>query len=103
MNLHAYHNKLDPLYVLTPPKGPVENLSPPLRMKLVATLATRFNKSVPIIQELIPQNTRFSQYSRARQLEGGDTMHARDFVSLRSDSRDMLFIWVSPTELSHVY
>jgi hypothetical protein len=103
MNPLAYRNELDPLYVLTPPKGPVETLSPPLRTKLVATLATRSNKSVPIIWELIPQNTQFSQYGHVCQLEGGDTMHARDFVLLRSDSRDMSFIRVSPTELSHVY
>jgi hypothetical protein len=103
MNLLAHHNELDPLYVLTPPKGPVETLSSHLRTKLVATLATRFNKSVPIIWELIPQNTQFSQYGRVHQLEGGDTMHAHDFVPLRSDSQDMLFVQVSPTELSHVY
>ena len=94
MNPLAYHSELDPLYVLTPPKGPVETLSAPLRMKLIATLATRFNKPVSIIRELIPQNTRFAQYGRVCQLEGGDTMHARDFVPLRSDSRDMSFVRV---------
>jgi hypothetical protein len=57
MNLLAHHNELDPLYVLTPPKGPVETLPSHLRMKLIATLATHFNKSVPIIWMLIPQNT----------------------------------------------
>jgi hypothetical protein len=57
MNLLTHHNELDPLYVLTPPKGPVETLPPHLRTKLIATLATCFNKSVPIIRELIPQNT----------------------------------------------
>jgi hypothetical protein len=103
MNLLAHHNELDPLYVLTPPKGPVETLSPHLRTKLVATLATHFNKSVQIIQKLIPQNTRFPQYGCVHQLEGGDTMHTHDFVLLRSDSQDMLFVQVSSTELSHVY
>jgi len=86
MNPLAYHSELDPLYVLTPPKGPVEILSTPLRTKLIATLATRFNKSVQIIQELIPQNTRFAQYGCVHQLEGGDVMHAHDFVPFRSDS-----------------
>jgi len=93
MNLLAYHSELDPLYVVTPPKGPVETLSAPLRMKLIATLATCFNKSVPIIQELIPQNTQFAQY--VHQLEGGDVMHAHDFVLSRSDSRDMSFVQVN--------
>ena len=32
MSLFAYHSELDPLYILTPPKGPVETLSAPLRM-----------------------------------------------------------------------
>ena len=95
INLLPYHSELDPLYVLTPPKGPVETLPAPLRTKLIATLATRFNKSASIIRELIPRNTQFAQYGRARQLEGGDVMHARDFVPLRSDSRDMSFVRVS--------
>jgi hypothetical protein len=96
MSLLAYHSKLDPLYILTPPKGPVETLSAPLRTKLIATLATRLNKSASIIRKLIPQNLRFVQYGRVRQLDGGDTMHARDFVPLKSDSRDMSFVRVSP-------
>jgi hypothetical protein len=43
MNLLTYHSELDPLYVLTPPKEPVETLFTTLRMKLIATLATYFN------------------------------------------------------------
>jgi len=91
MNLLTYHSELDPLYVLTPPKGPVEILSASLRTKLIATLATRFNKSAQIIWELIPQNTQFAQYEYGcvHQLEGGDVMHAHYFVPFRSDSRDM--------------
>ena len=96
MNALTYHSVLDPLYVLTPPKGPVETLSAPLRAKLIATLATRLDKSVSIIRELIPRNTRFAQYGRVCQLEGGDIMHAHDFVPLRSDSRDMSFVRVRP-------
>jgi len=45
----------------------------------------------------------FVQYGRACQLEGGDIMHARDFVPLQLDSRDMSFVQVSPTELFHAY
>ena len=88
----AYCSELDPLYVLTPPKGPVETLSAPLRMKLIVTLITHLNNSVSIIQALIHQNTRFAQDGHVHQLEGGDTMHAHDFVPLRSDSRDMSFV-----------
>jgi hypothetical protein len=92
----SYHTELDPSYVLTPPKGPVKPLSAPLRTKLIATLATHFNKSASIIQELIPWNSQFVQYGHAHQLEGGDIMHAHDFVPLQSDSQDMLFVQVSP-------
>jgi hypothetical protein len=94
-NLLAYCSELDPLYVLTPPKEPVETLSTTLRTKLMVTLATRFNKSVSIIWELIPWNTQFVQYGHMHQLDGSDVMHAHDFVPLRSDSRDMSFVWVS--------
>jgi hypothetical protein len=95
MNPLPYHSELDPLYVLTLPKGPVKTLPAPLRTKLIATLATHFNKSASIIQELIPRNTQFAQYGHEHQLEGGDVMHACDFVPLRSDSQDTLFVWVS--------
>ncbi|KAI0289703.1 hypothetical protein B0F90DRAFT_1641478 [Multifurca ochricompacta] len=61
-------------------------------MKLIATLATCFNKPASVIQELIPQNTQFAQYGHACQLEGGDVMHAHDFVPLRSDSQDKSFV-----------
>jgi hypothetical protein len=86
MNLLTYCSELDSLYVLTPPKGPVETLSTTLRTKLMVTLATCFNKSVSIIRELILWNTRFAQYGCAHQLDGGNVMHAHDFVPLRSDS-----------------
>jgi hypothetical protein len=61
---------------------------------LTATLATRFDKPAAVIRKLIPQNTRFVQYGRAQQLGGGDTMHARELIPLKSDSRDMSFVRV---------
>ena len=94
MNVYAYCHKLDPLYVLTPPKQLGTILSSFLWKTLTATLATRFDKSASIIRKLIPKNTRFIQYGRACQLEGGDTMHARELIPLKSDSRDMSFVWV---------
>jgi hypothetical protein len=94
MNVYAYCHKLDPLYVLTPPKQLGTILSSFLWKTLTATLATRFDKSASIIRKLIPKNTRFIQYGRACQLEGGDTMHARELIPLKSDSRDMSFVRV---------
>ena len=79
-------------------------LSAPLRMKLIATLATHFNKSAWIIWELIPQNTWFAQYGHVRQLEGGGIMHAHDFVPFRSDSQDISFVQISlpPNYFVHI-
>ena len=96
MNPLVHHSDPDPLYVLTPPVGPVATLSAPLWMTLTATLATCFDKAASIIRRLIPKSTRFAQYGRACRLEGGDTMHAHDLIPLRSDSRDMSFVRVSP-------
>jgi hypothetical protein len=63
-------------------------------MVLTATLATRLEKSPSVIRRLIPQVTQFHQYGRVYHLEGGDTMHARELLPLRSDSRDMSFVKV---------
>jgi hypothetical protein len=73
----------------------VDSLPVPLWKTLTATLATRFEKPVSIIRKLIPKETRILYYRRARQLEGGDTVHARELIPLKSDSRDMSFVRVS--------
>ena len=86
MNPFTHRSEPDPLYVLTPPRGSVTALPVPLWRTLTATLATRFDKSASIIQQLIPKDTQFAQYGRACQLEGGDTIHARELIPLRSDS-----------------
>jgi hypothetical protein len=94
MNMHAYCYVPDPSFILTPPKQSAVTLSLFLWKTLTATLATCFDKSAAIIHKLIPQNTRFVQYGRAQQLGGGDTMHARELIPLKSDSQDMSFVWV---------
>ena len=86
---------LDPLYVLNSPKPLLKNLSKPLWTTLTATLATRLETSVSVIRKLIPQQTPFDQYGRVCQLDGGDIIHARELISLRTDSRDMSFVRVS--------
>ena len=89
---------LDPLYVLTPPKRSAEVIQRSLWMKLTASLATRFDTSAQIIRRLIPNNSKFVQYGRVYQLEGGDTMHARELNPPQSDSRDMSFVRVCVNE-----
>ena len=88
-------SNLDPLYVLDSPKPLVESLSKSLWTTLTATLATRFETNVSVIRKLIPPQFPFVQYGRARQLDGGDIIHARELIPLRTDSRDMSFVRVS--------
>ena len=92
-----FSNYLDPLYVLNSPmaKRLVKTLSKSLWTTLTATLATRFETPVSVIRKLIPSRTSFDQYGRARQLDGGDTIHARELIPLQTDSRDMSFVRVS--------
>ena len=72
----------------------MKTLSKPLWTTLTATLATRFEVSVSVIRKLIPSQTPFDQYGRARQLDG-DIIHARELIPLQTDSRDMSFVKVS--------
>ena len=103
MNMHAYCYEPDPSYILTPPKQIAVILPLSLWKTLTATLATRFDKPAAIIRKLIPQKTHFVQYGRAQRLEGGDTMHARELIPLKSDSRDMSFVrvWILLNYLNH--
>jgi hypothetical protein len=73
----------------------VKTLSKPLWTTLTATLATRFETSVSVIRKLIPSQSPFDHYGRARQLDGGDVIHARELIRLQSDGRDMSFVRVS--------
>ena len=88
-------SNLDPLYVLNSPKPLLKTLSKSLWTTLTATLATRLETPVSIIRKIIPQQSSFVHYGRARQLDGGDIMHARELIPLQTDSRDMSFVRVS--------
>jgi hypothetical protein len=92
--MHAYCYVPDPSFILAPPKRSAVILPLSLWKTLTTTLETRFDKPAAVIRKLIPQNTRFVQYGRAQQLGGGDTMHARELIPLKSDSRDMSFVRV---------
>jgi hypothetical protein len=87
-------SNLDPLYVLNSPKPLAKTLSRPLWTTLTATLATRFEISVSVIRKIIPPQFPFVQYGRARQLDGGDIIQARELIPLQTDSRDMSFVRV---------
>jgi hypothetical protein len=86
---------LDPLYVLNSPKPLVKTLSKSLWTTLTATLATRLETLVSVIRKLIPPQSPFDHYGRARQIDGGDIIHARELIPLQTDSRDMSFVKVS--------
>lgn len=73
----------------------VKPLPKPLWTTLTATLATRFEASVSVIRKLIPSQSLFDQYGRARILDSGEIIHARELIPLQSDSRDMSFVRVS--------
>jgi len=73
----------------------MKTLSKALWTTLTATLATRFEISVSAIRKLIPSQSPFDQYGRARQLDGGDIIHARELIPLQTDGRDMSYVRVS--------
>ena len=85
-------SNLDPLYVLNSPKPLAKTLSKSLWTTLTATLATCLETSVSVIQKLIPPLSPFVQYGQACQLDGGDIIHARELIPLRTDGRDMSFV-----------
>lgn len=71
-----------------------ESIKHSLWMKLTASLATRFDVTAQRICRLIPKDSRFIQYGRVYQVEGGDVMQACELNRPQSDSRDMSFIRV---------
>ena len=71
-----------------------ESIKRSLWMKLTASLATHFDVTAQTIRQLIPKNSRFIQYGRAYQIEGGDVMKACELNPPQSDSRDMTFVRV---------
>ena len=63
-------------------------------MKLTVSLATRFDVTAQTIRKLITKDSKFIQYGRVYQLEGGDVMHARELNPPQSNSHDMSFVRV---------
>jgi hypothetical protein len=83
----------DPLYMLSAPRRD-ELLSLPIRNKVLACLATRFNVKKDVIQSIIKLDRPITQYGRVTRLEGGDLMIGRDLVQEIEGSRDASFVRV---------
>jgi hypothetical protein len=71
-----------------------EILPSPIRNKVLACLATRFNVKKNVVQSVIKLDQPITQYGRVTRLEGGDLMIGRDLVPLTDDSRDASFVRV---------
>lgn len=63
-------------------------------MALTASLATQFEKTAQTMRKILPKETQFEQYGRARNRNGGSTIQARSIIELGHDSRDMSFVRV---------
>lgn len=83
----------DPLYMLSAPRRH-EILPSPIRNKVFACLATRFNVNKNVVQSVIKLDQPITQYGRVTRLEGGDLMIGRDLVPETDDSRDASFVRV---------
>jgi hypothetical protein len=83
----------DPFHVLKP-RRVRERLGDGEYKVLVASLATRFGRSVPYIKRFIPRATVFTQYGKVQRLEGGDMMHAADIASRPRDGQDATYVRV---------
>jgi len=71
-----------------------EILPLPIRSKVWACLATRFNVTKNIVQSVVKLDQPIIQYGRVTRLEGGDLMVGRDLVQETEDSRDASFVRV---------
>ena len=72
-----------------------ETLSLPMRNKVWACLATRFNVRKNVVQSVVKLDQPVLQYGKVTRLEGGDLMVGRDLVVATDDSRDASFVRVS--------
>lgn len=72
-----------------------ETLPPPIRNKVWACLATRFDVQKSVVKSVIKLDQPITQYGRVSRLEGGDLMIGRHFVKGAEDSRDASFVRVS--------
>ncbi|TDL14470.1 hypothetical protein BD410DRAFT_817168 [Rickenella mellea] len=83
-----------PKCVLMPPKVK-KILDDPnlegLRHKVAVCLATRFNVPLATAKRHVPKGL-VAQWGKVRIIDGGDVMHARDFIKLHDGNRDASFV-----------
>jgi hypothetical protein len=72
-----------------------ETLPLPIRNKVWACLATRFDVRKNVVQPVVKLDQPIVQYGKVTRLEGGDLMVGRDLVTETDDSRDASFVRVS--------
>ena len=82
---------IDPLFMLATPRQ-CEIIPPPIRNKVWACLATRFNIQKKVVQSIVKLDQSITQYGRVYRLDGGDRMVGRHFVKETEDSRDYSFV-----------
>jgi hypothetical protein len=92
---------IDPLFVLATPRR-CEILPPPIRKKVWACLATRFNVQKKDVQLIVKLDQPVTQFGRVCGLEGGDRMIGRHFVKETEDSRDASFVRVEYSLSFHI-
>jgi hypothetical protein len=79
-----------------------EILPPPIRNKVWACLATRFNVQKKDVQSIFKLDQPITQYGRVCGLDGGDRMIGRHFVKKSEDSRDASFVRVEYSLSFHI-
>jgi hypothetical protein len=84
-------NQTDPEFILTGPQR-YEILPQPIRDKVWACLATRFNVEKKVVRSIIKLDREITQYSKVRRL--GNLMTGCHLVKKREDSRDASFVRV---------
>jgi hypothetical protein len=84
---------IDPHFMLATPRR-CEILPLPIRNKVWACLATRFNVEKKVIQSIVKLDRPITQYGRVCGLDGGDRMIGCHFVKQTEDSRDASFVRV---------
>ena len=88
---------IDAGYALLKPRHKTASLTPGMRDKILAALATRFNTSVQTMSKLVHEDS-IEVFGRFRQTfsEAGETVVAAGVVTITAqDSRDASFIRVS--------
>jgi hypothetical protein len=85
--------QIDPEFILSGRRS--EILPQPIRDKVWACLATRFNVLKNVVRTVIKLDQEIIQFGKVRRFQGGDLMTGRHFVKKSEDTRDASFVRVS--------